>query len=231
MMNFFKTKGIVIKKIDFGEADRIITIFSENFGKLEVLVKGIRKSKKREISAVEILSYSEFTLYRKDEKYILSSVDLLEYFLEIRSDLEKLEIVSYMLSLINKIIFPGEKRREFFKRVKNALEFIKNNEKNLNYYLILRMLIWIIKTEGLSIQEKGKKYLEIATSSIVDTNLGKGIELEKNVYRLITLKLKKDEIVNEEQIIEAILLCEKYLNYHLDIKLNFVKYLFGGNSC
>lgn len=230
-MNFFKIKGIVIKKIDFGEADRIITIFSENLGKVEVLVKGIRKSKKREISAVEILSYSEFTLYRKDEKYILSSVDLLEYFLEIRSDLEKVEVVSYILNLINKIIFPGEKKRELFQRIKSSLEFIKENEKVLNYYLILRMLIWIIKTEGLSIQEKGVKYLDIATSSIIDINLENGIELEKNIYKLITLKSKKEDINNEEELIEAILLCEKYLNYHLDIKLNFVKHLFGGNSC
>lgn len=230
-MNFLKTKGIVIKKVDFGEADRIITIFSENLGKFEILVKGIRKSKKRDISAVEILSYSEFTLYKKDEKYILLSADLLEYFLEIRSDLEKLEVVSYILILINKIIFPGEKKRELFQRIKTALEFIKKNEKILNYYLILRMLVWIIKTEGISIQEKGKKYLDIVTSSIVDINPGKGIELEENVYKLITLKSKKEEIGNEKELIEAILLCEKYLNYHLDIKLNFVKYLFGGNSC
>lgn len=230
-MNFFKIKGIVIKKIDFGEADRIIIVFTESFGKLEILVKGIRKSKKRDISAVEILSFSEFTLYKKDEKYILSSADLIEYFFEIRSNLEKLEVVSYILILINKLIFPGEKKREFFQRIKGALEFIKENEKILNYYLILRMLIWIIKAEGLSIQEKGVKYLDIINSSIVDINLGGGIELEKNIYELITLKSKKKNIRNEKEIIAAILLCEKYLNYHLDIKLNFVKYLFGGNSC
>ena len=46
-MKFIKTKGLIIKKVDFGEGDRIITVFSENFGKIDLLVRGIRKSKKR----------------------------------------------------------------------------------------------------------------------------------------------------------------------------------------
>ena len=46
-MKFIETKGLIIKKVDFGEGDRIITVFSENFGKIDLLVRGIRKSKKR----------------------------------------------------------------------------------------------------------------------------------------------------------------------------------------
>ena len=41
-MKFIKTKGLIIKKVDFGEGDRIITVFSENVGKIDLLVKGIR---------------------------------------------------------------------------------------------------------------------------------------------------------------------------------------------
>ena len=46
-MKFFDSNGIVINKKDFGEADRYITIFTETFGKVNVLVKGIRKSKNK----------------------------------------------------------------------------------------------------------------------------------------------------------------------------------------
>lgn len=230
-MDFFKVKGIVIRKIDFGEADRIITVFSENLGKFEVLVKGIRKSKKREISAVEILSYSEFTLYKKEEKYILSSVNLVEYFLEIRNNLEKLGIASYILSLVDKIVFIGEKKREFFLRIKKTLEFIEKNNKMLNYYLLIRMLVWIIRNEGLSIQNEGEKYLDIENSNIVNSDDGKRIKIQEKVYKLITLNIKSEDVKEEKDLLESILLCEKYLNYHLDIKLDFMKYIFGGNSC
>lgn len=49
-MKLFDCRGIIINKRDFGEADRYITIFTENFGKISVLLKGIRKSKTREQS-------------------------------------------------------------------------------------------------------------------------------------------------------------------------------------
>ncbi|WP_297487745.1 DNA repair protein RecO, partial [uncultured Cetobacterium sp.] len=107
-MNFLKTKGIVIKKNDFGEADRYITIFSEEYGKLELFIKGIRKSKKRNQSSADLLTLSEFTFYKKNNSLILSSIDSIEYFYDIKNDLEKLEIASYILSIVNEIVLYGE---------------------------------------------------------------------------------------------------------------------------
>ncbi len=52
-MKLFDCRGIIINKRDFGEADRYITIFTENFGKISVLLKGIRKSKTRERSILQ----------------------------------------------------------------------------------------------------------------------------------------------------------------------------------
>jgi DNA repair protein RecO (recombination protein O) len=49
MIKFINDNGIVINKRDFGEADRYVSVFTENFGKLVFLLKGIRKSKKREL--------------------------------------------------------------------------------------------------------------------------------------------------------------------------------------
>ena len=56
MIKFINDNGIVINKRDFGEADRYVSVFTENFGKLVFLLKGIRKSKKRELSSVDILT-------------------------------------------------------------------------------------------------------------------------------------------------------------------------------
>ncbi|MGL5663321.1 MAG: DNA repair protein RecO, partial [Cetobacterium sp.] len=74
-MKFIKTKGLIIKKVDFGEGDRIITVFSENFGKIDLLVKGIRKSKKRDQSSVDLLTLSNFTFYKKGDNFILNTID------------------------------------------------------------------------------------------------------------------------------------------------------------
>lgn len=234
-MKFIKTKGLVIKKVDFGEGDRIITIFSENFGKIDLLVKGIRKSKKRDQSSVDLLTLSNFTFYKKGDNFILNTIDSLDFFYDLKKDIEKLEIASYMLSIINEIVLPGERKKEFFQRVEKALNFIIKNDIYTNFFMILKMMNWIIKNEGYRINISGEKYFNISESIITDLGDDKVIPLKKELFEVLS-NIEKRVLISEEKmkldiLIDAITLYEKYINYHLDTKLNLKKHLFGGYSC
>lgn len=233
-MKFIKTKGLVIKKIDFGEGDRIITVFSENFGKIDLLVKGIRKSKKRDQSSVELLTLSNFTFYKKGDNFILNTIDSIEFFYDLKKNIEKLEIVSYILSVINEVVLPGERKKEFFQRIEKALYFIIKNENYNNFIMLLKMMNWIIKNEGYRIDILGDKYFSISESAITDFGDDKVIPLKKDLFEVLVNLEKKVE--NEKKIelntlVDAIILYEKYINYHLDTKLSLKKHLFGGYSC
>lgn len=233
-MKFIKTKGLVIKKIDFGEGDRIITVFSENFGKIDLLVKGIRKSKKRDQSSVDLLTLSNFTFYKKGDNFILNTIDSIEFFYDLKKNIEKLEIVSYIFSVINEVVLPGERKKEFFQRIEKALYFIIKNENYNNFIMLLKMMNWIIKNEGYRIDILGDKYFSISESAITDFGDDKVIPLKKDLFEVLANLEKKVE--NEKKIelntlVDAIILYEKYINYHLDIKLSLKKHLFGGYSC
>ena len=233
-MKFIKTKGLVIKKIDFGEGDRIITIFSENFGKMDLLVKGIRKSKKRDQSSVDLLTLSDFTFYKKGDSFILNTIDSIDFFYDLKKDIEKIEIVSYILSIINEIVLPGERKKEFFQRIEKALYFIIKNENYNNFIMVLKMMNWIIKNEGYRIDISGEKYFNISESVITDSGDDKVIPLKKDLFEVLANVEKKtsnEKKVELNNLIDAIILYEKYINYHLDIKLNLKKHLFGGYSC
>lgn len=233
-MKFIKTKGLVIKKIDFGEGDRIITVFSENFGKIDLLVKGIRKSKKRDQSSVDLLTLSNFTFYKKGDNFILNTIDSIEFFYDLKKNIEKLEIVSYIFSVINEVVLPGERKKEFFQRIEKALYFIIKNENYNNFIMLLKMMNWIIKNEGYRIDILGDKYFSISESAITDFGDDKVIPLKKDLFEVLANLEKKVE--NEKKIelntlVDAIILYEKYINYHLDTKLSLKKHLFGGYSC
>lgn len=234
-MELFKVKGVVIKKKDFGEADRLITILTDTRGKIDLLIKGIRKSKKRDINSVELLSLSEYTLYKKGEKYILNSVDLIEIFFGVRQDIDKLEISSYLLSLVNEIFYTNEMRNEFFQKFIKAIKFIEENDIKKNYIMILRMLSWIIKKEGYQIRIEGFKYFDILNSKIIDEVKEKNLLLTESDFKLISYLENKKNISFDElslkNIIDAVLIYEKYLNFHLDIKLNLKKHFIGGEIC
>ncbi|MCQ8212534.1 DNA repair protein RecO [Cetobacterium somerae] len=234
-MKFIKTKGLIIKKVDFGEGDRIITIFSESFGKIDLLVKGIRKSKKRDQSSVDLLTLSNFTFYKKGDNFILNTIDSIDFFYDLKKDIEKLEITSYILSIINELVLPGERKKEFFQRIEKALYFIIKNDTNKNFLMILKMLNWIIKNEGYRIDISGEKYFNISESVITDLGDSKVIPLKKELFEVLS-NIEERVLIYQMEIkldilVDAITLYEKYINYHLDTKLNLKKHLFGGYSC
>lgn len=233
-MKFIKTKGLIIKKSDFGEADKLITVFSENFGKIDLLVKGIRKSKKRDQSSVDLLTLSNFTFYKKGDNFILNNIDPIDFFYDLKKDIEKIEIISYILSIVNQVVLPGERKKEFFQRLNNALEFIMKNGKYKNYLMTLKMMNWIIKSEGYRIDIVGESYFNIQESTITNLDHDRVIPLKKELFKILA-QIEEKSLVTETEnldiVIEAILLYEKYINYHLDTKLNLKKHLFGGYSC
>jgi len=54
-MKSYKTEGIIIKRKNFGEADRILTIFTKNKGKISIVAKGVRKINSRRAPHIELL--------------------------------------------------------------------------------------------------------------------------------------------------------------------------------
>ena len=129
MIKFINDNGIVINKRDFGEADRYVSVFTENFGKLVFLLKGIRKSKKRELSSVDILTLSKFTFYRKGENYTVSSFNEVDSYLEIKSDLDNLGIALYILAILNEILVENNRKKSLYNITIKTLNYLKESEK------------------------------------------------------------------------------------------------------
>ncbi|MGL4909839.1 MAG: DNA repair protein RecO [Cetobacterium sp.] len=234
-MIFLETKGLIIKKSDFGEGSRIITVFSETFGKIDFLIRGIKKSKKRDQSSVDLLTLSNFTFYKKGDKFILNTIDPIEYYYDLKKDIDKLEISSYILSIVNEIVLPEEKKHDFFQRLEKTFQFIMKNKKYKNLLLLSKMMSWLIKNEGYSIEILGKKYFDISNSIITDSGNERVILLKEELFELLSSIEKKTSIFENKielnTIIDVIILYEKYINCHLDTKLNLKKHLFGGYSC
>ena len=56
----FRTEAIVLRRTDFGEADRLLTVFTPERGKLRLIAKGARKPTSRKSGHVELFSYGHF---------------------------------------------------------------------------------------------------------------------------------------------------------------------------
>lgn len=54
---YFSTEAIVLKRFNYGEADRILTLFTRDFGKMRVIAKGVRKPSSRKRGHVELFNH------------------------------------------------------------------------------------------------------------------------------------------------------------------------------
>ena len=95
-----KTQGIVIKQSDFGESNRIITIFTREFGIIKAVVYGAKSIKSKKGAACQFLTYADFVLSSKNSDLMtVQSVDVIESFYPLREDIEKLSLCVYFADL------------------------------------------------------------------------------------------------------------------------------------
>ncbi len=229
-MIFLRGKGIVISKKDIEEADRYITIFMEDYGKVSTVIKGIRKSKKRDKTAVDILSLTDFQFYKKNDSLIISNFSTIKNYIDIKSDIDKINIAFYIFSILNQILVENGRNRKIYEVLEKTLNYLDvSNDERKNYLLILYFLYIIIKEEGISI-ENNNNMEELQ----VEVQTQRKVEIDDNVKKILQYLFKDNlkVVINDEKykidyIKKAILVLENYINFNLDTNINAKKILWG----
>jgi len=124
-MNYLKTSGIVIKEVNTGEADRIITIFPRIKGKISALAKGARKTESHLVAGTQLLCYSEFVLFKGKDMYTVNSCDVIESFYDIRNDLERLTYAAHMMDIVNDVILENQPASRLLQLFLNSLYMLR----------------------------------------------------------------------------------------------------------
>ncbi len=103
-MNQRQTMGIVLSRVDYGEADRIVTVLTGNDGKITLMAKGVRKVRSKLAGGIELFSISEL-LYVPGKGSIgtLVSARLIEHASSVTSDVQRTMFGYDMLKMMHKI--------------------------------------------------------------------------------------------------------------------------------
>ncbi len=71
----YQTEGVVLNKADFGEADRLFTLFTEDFGKIKAVARGVRNLKSKLRYNLDLFSFSRFGLISSGEYWKILNTD------------------------------------------------------------------------------------------------------------------------------------------------------------
>jgi DNA repair protein RecO (recombination protein O) len=99
----YRTEAIVLKRSDFGEADRLLTLYSREFGKLKAIAKGARKPQSRKTGHVELFMRSQFLLAKGQELDVITQAEMAEAYPALREDLVLTTYAGYVVELLDRM--------------------------------------------------------------------------------------------------------------------------------
>ncbi len=109
-----KTSAIVLRRADWREADRIVTLFSPTMGRVEALVRGCRRQKSPLMMASEPFSSGEYVLWQGGERMTVTSWQQGDCFYPLREDYERLCHGTYWLELLLFALQPDQENERLF---------------------------------------------------------------------------------------------------------------------
>ena len=120
----YRTEGIILRRTDFGEADRLLTVFTPERGKLKLIAKGARKPTSRKSGHVELFSHGQFLVAVGRELDILTQAETLEPYLPLREDLLRTTYAYYVAELADAFTAERDENRPLFELLKDAFGWL-----------------------------------------------------------------------------------------------------------
>ena len=164
-MSSITTKAIVLSRVNYGEADRIMQVLTPDYGKISAMAKGVRREKSKLAGGVELLAICDLTVHQgKGELGIVTSARLDTFFSHILTDYDRLQFAYYVLKDISKA---SEVVSEpaFYELARVALESLNNPDISLSITeLWYRLQIAILLGVGINLatDSNGMKLVEDA---------------------------------------------------------------------
>ncbi|MED4122544.1 DNA repair protein RecO [Halalkalibacterium halodurans] len=109
---FHKAEGIVIRTVDYGESNKIVTVFTREYGKIALMARGAKRPKSRLTAVTQLFTYGMMMFQKNAGLGTLTQGEIIQSFREVRNDLFRASYVSYVTDLTNKLT-EDEKRNPY----------------------------------------------------------------------------------------------------------------------
>lgn len=117
-----KVDALVVRTADYGESDRMLTLFSLQNGKISAAAKGVRKAGAKLRFAAQPFCFAEYVLAQKGERYTMISASGTDGFYELRQDIGKFYAAASLAGLCDAVLPEGIVNEELFLRAVNSLK-------------------------------------------------------------------------------------------------------------
>lgn len=124
----FRIDAIVLKHQDYGEADRILTLYTRQRGKVRAIAKGVRKVRSRKAGHLEPFTHVSLLLATGRNWFLVSQAEAQDTYSGLGRDLETIGYASYAVELIDRFTYEEEENAQVFRLLKTTLSRLNSGE-------------------------------------------------------------------------------------------------------
>ncbi|HEV8344414.1 MAG TPA: DNA repair protein RecO [Candidatus Binatia bacterium] len=141
---FCVTPAIVLRSWPFGESDKIVSFFTEGYGKVNGIAKGAKRSRKRFVNTLEPFSLVNLSFRDRSNRGLafVHACDLVRPFRHLITSLEKIAYASYIVEITEGLSGEREENRALFEHLREGLVFLEEGEPTFSFltFFELRLL-------------------------------------------------------------------------------------------
>ncbi|MBP1992842.1 DNA repair protein RecO [Paenibacillus eucommiae] len=122
-------EGIVLRSMDYGEGNKIISLFTSELGKVSVMARGAKKLKSRHAAATQVFTYADFVFYKQHGQMgSLNQADIIEAHHLLREDLNMSAYSAYLVEMTDRMHGDEEGSTYMFEQLKAGLQAIEDKK-------------------------------------------------------------------------------------------------------
>jgi len=240
----YRTQAIVLGHIEYGEADRILKLFTFEKGKITAIAKGVRKIRSRKAGHLEPFTRVNLFLAKGRNLDIVTQAETVDSYMGLREDLERVAFASYVVEVLDRFTYEEGQNVSMFRLLADTLSRLEtqNNLETVVHYYEIRMLDLLgFRPQLFECIDCGKntlpedQYFSPLVGGVICPSCGRARSeawpLDQDVLRymrhLQRSKWRQVENIEIPQEIEVGLadLIERHFTYLLERKLNTPSFL------
>ncbi len=119
----------MIKEMSVGENDRLVTLFTRDYGIIRAFAAGAKSIKSKKGTATSLLTYGSFTILKKKETYKIYEATPIRLFFGVGSEIDVLSLAQYFCELCGVLVASGIPDGEFLRLILNSLHFLTKEKR------------------------------------------------------------------------------------------------------
>ena len=134
-----RVEAVVLRHSDWGEADRLLWLFTRELGKVRAIAKGARKLRSRKAGHLEPFTRVNLQLARGRDLLIVTQAETVDGFASINEDLLQVGYASYIVELLDRFTYEEGENRALYKLLADTLERLSQGHETsllLRFYEI-----------------------------------------------------------------------------------------------